>query len=189
MSNEYRDWERDKIEEEKQIVAKYPFLRLRDIDGTVDTESKFPLMSLEIPVGWDKLFFQMCDDIKPLLEKEGVMDDFYFIQVKEKYNELVCYSNGIASSEVEQILQKYRYLARFICTECGKPAMCETTGYLASYCEGCWKDLVRHRVVNRLEFISKYEVVGFKDGKSYSRTVDVEDEWNRYLKENGYEKS
>ena len=78
MSNEYKDWVQDKIEEEKQIVAKYPFLRARNIDGTVDMEAKFPMISLEIPNGWFKLFFQMCDDIKPLLEEEGVLNDFYF---------------------------------------------------------------------------------------------------------------
>lgn len=186
MSNEYKDWERDKIEEEKQIVAECPFLRLRDIDGTIDTESKFPMMDLEVPDGWLRLFFQMCNDIKPLLEKEGVMDDFYFLQVKEKYNELRCYSNDAASLEVEEILQKYEYLSRFICTKCGKPAMYETTGYLASFCEDCWKDFNRQQVVNKLEFISSYEVVGFKNGSSYKRIVNVEDEWNRYLKESGY---
>ena len=187
MSNEYRDWEYDKIEEEKQIITEYPFLRVRDIDGSIDTKSKFPMMGLEIPDGWYKLFFKMCSDIKPILEKEGAIDNFYFLQVKEKYNELVCYSNGATSFDVEQILQKYRYLSRFVCTKCGKPATYEATGYLESFCEDCWKDIKRHQNVNRLEFIPTYEVVGFKNGKSYSRTVNVEDEWNRYVKENGYE--
>ena len=95
MSNEYKDWKADRIEEEKQIVEKYPFLRARDIDGTIDTEAEFPMMDLEIPNGWYDLFYQMCDDIKPL-----VSDDFYFLQVKEKYNRLVCYSNG--SPEIEE---------------------------------------------------------------------------------------
>jgi hypothetical protein len=152
-----------------------------------DENFEYEYLCLEIPVGWRKLFLQMCGDIKPLLEQEGVMDDFYFIQVKEKYNELRCYSNGAASSKVEVILQKYEYLSRFVCTECGNPATYETRGYIASYCEDCWKDIVRHEKVDKLEFISTYEVVGFKNGKSYSRIVDVEDEWNRYLKENGYE--
>ena len=62
MSNEYKDWERDKIEEEKEIVEKYPFLRARNIDGTIDTSSHFPMMGLEIPNGWYQLFFQMCDE-------------------------------------------------------------------------------------------------------------------------------
>ena len=187
MSNEMKDWMADKIEEERQIVEEYPFLRLRDIDGSIDTKSKFPMMYLEIPDGWYKLFFQMCADIKPILEQEGVLDKFYFIQVKEKYNELVCYSNGAASLEVEQILQKYKYLSRYVCTKCGRPAEYETRGYIASYCNGCWKDRVRHEACDILKFAPIYEVVGFKDGKGYSRSVNVEKEWNRYLKENGYD--
>lgn len=182
MSNEYKDWEQDKIAEEKEIVAEYPFLRARDIDGTVDTEHKFPMMGLEIPQGWYKLFFQMCDDIKPL-----VSDDFYFLQVKEKYNQLICYSNGGASLAVEEILQKYKYLSRFICVKCGKPACYEATGYLESVCEDCWKDFKRHQNVNKLEFITTYEVAGYEKGRSYTRIVNVEDEWNRYIKDNGYD--
>ena len=190
MSTEYKDWYNDFSDHQKEIYnicMKYPFLIPRDIDGSIDEEFEYEHLCLEIPVGWAKLFLQMCDDIKPLLEKEGVLDDFYFLQIKEKYNELTCYSNGAASLEVEQIIQKYKYISRFVCTECGKPAAYETTGYLASYCEDCWKDYVRHDKCNKLEFISTYEIVGFKDGKSYSHTVDVEDEWNRYVKENGYE--
>lgn len=190
MSNEHRDWYSDFSDHQKEIYnicMKYPFLIPRDIDGSRDEEFNYEYLCLEIPVGWRKLFLQMCSDIKPLLERDGAIDDFYFIQVKEKINELRCYSNGTASSEVEKILQKYRYLSRFVCTKCGKPATYETIDYISSYCEDCWKDFVRHEKVDRLEFISTYEVVGFKDGQSYKRTVDVEDEWNRYLKENGYD--
>lgn len=193
MSTEYKDWYNDFSDHQKEIYnicMKYPFLIPRDIDGSRDEDFEYEYLCLEIPVGWRKLFLQMCSDIKPLLEKEGVMDDFYFLQAKEKYNQLTCYSNGVASLEVEQILQKYKYLSRFVCVECGKPAKYETSiGYIASYCEDCWKDVARHFGVNELQFINTYDVVGFKDGKSYSRTVDVEEEWNRYLKENGYERS
>ena len=104
MSNEYKDWATERLAEETAIVAKYPFLRIRDIDGTADTNVEFPMIHPEIPNGWYKLFFQMCDDIKAVLEKEGTVEEFYFLQVKEKYNQLRCYSNG--SSEVEEIIQK-----------------------------------------------------------------------------------
>ena len=41
------------------------------------------------------------------LEKEGAkaLEDFYFLQVKEKYNELRCYHTG--SKEIEEIIDKY----------------------------------------------------------------------------------
>lgn len=190
MSTEYKDWYNDFSERQKKIYnicMEYPFLIPRDIEGNRYEEFDYEYIGLEIPVGWRKLFFQMCADIKPILEKEDAMDDFYFLQVKEKYNELVCYSNGATSLEVEEILQKYKYLSRYVCTKCGRPADYETRGYLASYCMDCWKDRVRHETCGILKFEPTYEVVGFIDGKGYSRTVNVEDEWNRYIKENGYE--
>lgn len=187
MSTEYKDWYNDFSDHQKEIYnicMKYPFLIPRDIEGNRDEEFEYEHLGLEIPVGWTKLFLQMCNDIKPLLEKEGLMDSFYFIQVKEKYNELVCYSNGVASQEVEQVLQKYKYLSSFVCTECGKPATYETTGYLSSFCEDCWKNYKQHQGVNKLEFISTYGISIFRKGRHYNCTVDVSDEWNRYLKEN-----
>lgn len=183
MSNEMKDWIADKIEEEKQIVAEYPFLRLRDIDGAIDTESKFPMMGLEIPDGWYKLFFQMCADIKPILEKEGIIDDFYFLQCKEKFNTLRCYSNGVASQEVEDIINKYESMACYVCTQCGKPATCVSTGYWASFCDDCWKDHFRHECMDWIKFKPYYKVSGYKNGEHYEKTISFEDEWNRYIKE------
>ena len=187
MSNAMKDWMADRIEEEKQIVAEYPFLRLRDIDGSINTKSRFPMMPLEIPDGWYKLFFQMCSDIKPILEKEGVLDDFYFLQVKEKMNFLRCYSNGAASQEVEDIIGKYETMAYYVCTHCGKPATCMTTGYIASFCDNCCKDFVRRQKVEKIEFKPYFKIMGFSKGGHYEKTISFEEEWNRYLKENGYD--
>ena len=150
MSNEYLDWMTDKIQEEKLIVEKYPFLQIRDIDGTVDVESKYPMIPLEIPNGWYNLFFQLCDDIKPILEKEGVLNDYYFIQVKEKYNLLRCYPSK-SIKEVDEILAEYENAARYICCECGASAVYEAQDYLASYCENHWKDKAIHKKCKRLD--------------------------------------
>lgn len=190
MSTEYKDWYNDFSDHQKEIYnicIKYPFLIPRDIDGSRDEEFEYEYLCLEIPIGWRKLFLQMCSDIKPLLEKEGVIDDFYFLQVKEKYNELTCYSNGVASLEVGEILQKYRYLSRFVCTECGKPALYEANGYLESFCKDCWEKNSRLKKGRTLEFIDTYEMIRFGNGEKHTYTVSVEDEWNRYLKENSYD--
>jgi DNA-directed RNA polymerase subunit RPC12/RpoP len=182
MSNEYKDWEKDKIEEERQIVTEYPFLRVRDIDGTVDTEAKFPMLGLEIPNGWFRLFFQMCDDIKPLLEKEGVLSDFYFIQVKEKYNRLTCYHSGAPTKEVQDIIDKYSIMASYICTNCGKPATYETQGYIASYCEDCWQNIVTHEKIEMLKFKPCYKRIIWSEDGRREEIVSFKEEWNRYLK-------
>ena len=171
-----KDWIANKIEEENQIVAKYPFLRLRGINGTVDIESEFPMIGLEIPNGWNKLFYQMCSDIKPILEEEGVINDFYFIQVKEKYNFMRCYSNRVTSQRVEDIVARYEQMACYICAQCGKPAIYEASDYILSFCDDCWKDYARYDKGKKIEFKSFYE-----------KTISFKDEWNRYIKENGYD--
>lgn len=160
MSNEYKDWEIGRIADEKEWVQKYPFLHIRDIDGTIDTESKFPMMGLEIPFGWYELFFQMCDDIKDL-----VPEDFYFLQVKEKYNNLVCYPVN-STPEVDAILDKYADIAYYVCAVCGAPANKATIGYIASFCDRCAKDKIRHLKSEQLELA---KISSFKN------------EWDRYL--------
>lgn len=183
MSNEYKDWERDKIEEEKQIVAEYPFLHLRDVDGTIDTKSKFPMMGLELPDGWYRLFFQMCGDIKPILEKEGLMDDFYFFQVKEKYNRLTCYYSNNTPLAVKEIIAKYEHMAHYVCSHCGKPATYETNDYVLSVCDDCWKDYIRHLSVKQIEFKPYFKIDSVTEGVHFDeKTISFESEWNRYIK-------
>jgi hypothetical protein len=184
MSNEYKDWAADKIEEEKQILEKYPFLKARTVKGDIDTKAEFPMMELEIPNGWEKLFYQMCDDIKPILEQNNLMDKFYFIQVKEKYDELRCYTNDIEPSSIRVILQKYEYLSKFVCVNCGKPAEFVTFGYIISLCKDCLNKHMPANNYTNLQFIDTYEVVGFdiETKEQHTETISVKEEWERYLK-------
>lgn len=189
LSNEYKDWEKDKIEEEQQIVQKYPFLHIRDIDGTIDTHSKFPMMSLEIPDGWEMLFTQFCDDLKEVLIEEGHLNTFYFVQIKEKYNRLECYSGHFETDKISQVLRKYEYLSQFVCTQCGKPATIETVqGYIESFCDDCWQAQHRRCMARDIEFdtlfkISTFEISTFgRSTGTVTTVINVSDEWNRYLK-------
>ena len=175
MSNEYKDWFDDRIVEEKEIIAKYPFLQARDLDGSIDTNSDFPMLFLEIPNGWYKLFYQMCDDIKDL-----VPEDFYFLQVKEKYNFLRCYSAN-STLEVDAIIAKYENMARFVCTICGKPAIFETNGYITSFCDDCWKNLARHEKGTWITFRPYYRVIRCSNKNAEAVQISFEEEWNRYI--------
>lgn len=182
MSNEYKDWELDEIAWERSVVEKYPFLKRRNIDGSLDTTSRFPMMCLEIPEGWYRLFFQMCDDIKPHLESAGLLDDFYFIQVKEKFNHLRCYTCTKVPIQVKEILAKYEYLSRFVCTICGAPATHETIDYIASVCECCLHNVLKDKAADVISFEpylvinSKIEGVHFDEKK-----ISLKKEWKRYL--------
>jgi hypothetical protein len=181
MSNEYKDRKVDRIKEEKQILEKYPFLAERTLDGEIDTEAEFPMTCLEIPNGWYRLFYQMCDDIKPILEREGLMDKFYFIQVKEKFNQLRCYAN-IDVPEIDEVIAKYEFLATNVCVRCGAPAEYETTGYIASICGDCRNGYFQAQKCNDLEIQTSYIDSFFQTGNTL---IDVEvsfkEEWERYL--------
>lgn len=139
-------------EETKKLVERYPYLLpynvwTGNVQENYDYSYTFPL---EIPDGWMKLFLQMCEDIRQPLIDAGRIDDFRFLQVKEKYNHLtVCFND--APDKVCEIINKYSAMSRYVCTRCGKPAIYETLGYIASYCEYCWKDVARHKTVNRLD--------------------------------------
>ena len=176
-------------EEIKKIVERYPYLLPRNVftDEVPDDYDYTYIRGIgEIPHGWRKLFLQMCEDIRQPLIDADYLDKFRFSQIKEKHNRLECYNFG-APAEVQDIIDKYAVMASYVCTRCGKPATCETQGYFASFCDDCWKDIARHKHIEWIEFKPYYKVTGFANGARYEKTISFEDEWNRYVKENGYE--
>ena len=170
-------------EEIKKLVERYPYLLPRNVfTGEVPEDYDYTYIRGigEIPAGWNKLFLQMCEDIRQPLIDAGYLDEFQFSQIKEKWNRLECYNFG-APEVVHDIIDKYSVMASYVCTHCGKPATYETQGWIASFCDDCWKDFVRHEDVEKIEFKPYYKVTGFKNGEHYEETISFEDEWNRYL--------
>ena len=167
----------------REVFEMYPFLRPRDSTGHLVKYSNEELEDeyfAEIPEGWYKLFFQMCDDIKLALEKKGLLDKFYFLQIKEKYNDLRCYHNG-ATEAVESIINKYEHMACHVCSICSKPAELETNGYILSFCNDCWKNLATNESTQPIEFEPYFSIFTYEVGELVEKTESFEDEWNRYL--------
>lgn len=175
---------------QKQIFDLYvelPFLIPRDFDGNKIEDLDYNSLGLEIPDGWQKLFIQMCRDIKPLLIQEGLLDEFYFYQVKEKYNTLRCYCHSLPVS-VAQVISKYEHMSRYICSVCGRPATWETTDYILSFCDDCWKDFARHESSSAIKFKSYFVINSSTEGTHCDeKKISFKDEWDRYLKENHYD--
>ena len=155
MSNEYKDWLRDRADEAKEWVAKYPFLRFRDGDDFHLWENIKQIEScwmFDIPVGWQIGFGkQMCDELMDVLGDH--VDDFVILQLKEKYNELRLYwgwdyreytdeesnaMNGLYDA-IESVISKYTDISYNTCVVCGKPATKVTDGYIAGYCADCYE--------------------------------------------------
>jgi hypothetical protein len=173
-------------EEIKNLVERYPYLLPRNVwtDKVPEDYNYTYIRGLELPKGWYKLFFQLCEDIRQPLIDAGYLEKFRFSQIKEKYNRMECYNFG-APDEVHEIIDKYSVMAKYVCTVCGKPAVYETSGYIASYCDYCWRDLARHEKGDWLHFKPQYKITGWKNGETYEKTISFEDEWNRYLENLG----
>lgn len=166
----------------RKVCEDYPFLLPRDIDGSIDENFEYDSLRLEIPNGWIRLFLQMCSDIKLILKREGVLDDFYFIQVKEKYGRMRCYSNGVASHRVEEIISKYEYMSEYVCTYCGRIATCKTKAYGVPICNDCWKDYWRHEPVDWINPTKLYfEISSSTEGVHFdTKYISFANEWYRY---------
>lgn len=178
-------------EENRKLVERYPFLLPRNVwTGKVSEDYDYTHIRGigEIPKGWEKVFLQMCEDIRQPLIDANYLEDFRFSQIKEKYNTMRCYHFG-APEKVQDIIDKYSVMTRYVCIRCGKPAIYKTQGYITSLCMDCWKDHARHYNVERIAFKPYYKVTGFAfaNGEEYERVISFEDEWNKYLKENGYD--
>lgn len=173
----------DHIEQNKSLVGRYPFLLPRNVwtdEVSKDYDYSYIRGIGEIPDGWEKLFLQMCEDIRQPLIDADYLEKFRFSQIKEKYNSMRCYHFG-APQEVEDILSKYEMMAGYVCTRCGKPAVYESKGYIASYCADCWQKVGKYERGEPIEFRTDYTVTGFKSGEKYTKTVSFEEEWSRYL--------
>lgn len=152
MSNEYKDWLRDRAEEAKEWVEKYPFLRFKinDCCPWENTDEINSCWMFDLPVGWQIGFgAQMCDELMAALGKYA--DDFLIIQLKEKYNEIRLYYGWVdreyteqenaeiraISIAIESILDKYIEVSYNTCVVCGKSAT--KHGWYDGYCDSCYE--------------------------------------------------
>lgn len=134
----------------------------------------------EIPQGWEVLYSQMMEDIAAL-----GFEDFKWLQVKEKFGEMRCYTME-SHEEVADIITKYEVMASFVCATCGKPAVVRTLGYILPYCEECYHSLGYDRTDPPINF--RTEIVLRNLGDMTTRTLDFGDEWERYLERIEYDK-
>lgn len=118
------------------LFIKYPFLQPRN----VWTGKKYwDFNKLEnIPAGWRKAFGkQLRNDLRKALIKDGILHDFHFTQIKEKYGELCLYNNSTGEA-TEYVIRHYEELSKCYCINCGKPVRYMTTGWIMYLCGECF---------------------------------------------------
>ena len=136
-------------EENKALCEKYPFLKWHGnplyMGYSEDEEPNYKYTwEDELPDGWRKAFCpQIWDELKAILEKADFVNDFRFMQIKEKWGTLRLYSGGVPDSIFEEICDwesKYDKLSSEVCINCGKPATRMTLGWINFVCEDCLKE-------------------------------------------------
>lgn len=171
------------IERNKELVERHPYLLPRNVwtdEVAEDYDYSYINGIGEIPQGWNKLFLQMCEDIREPLTEAGYLEKFRFTEIKEKYGAMCCYHSG-APEKVCEIISKYEHISKYVCTCCGRPATYETSEYIASFCDDCWKDYTRHEKGEFIKFKPYYKVTCISQGNSEEKIILFEDEWNRYM--------
>lgn len=146
---------REMIKRNKELIAKYPFLAVKDYDFDNDIyyipdDYEYTYTWLDsVPEGWCKAFgLQMCEEMKEALDEYDYTDKYVIMEVKEKYGELRIYDTGIPRGcRVWDVIEKYSQLSRRTCIVCGAPATKMSLGWISPYCDKC-ADEIKGRYID-----------------------------------------
>lgn len=136
-----------------ELVAKYPFLAMREYDWKYyeetgedryiipdDYDYEFTWLD-SMPNGWRIAFGeQMCEEIMNALIEEDFVDKYSIMQIKEKFGSLRWYTSG-APQKVHDIVDKYELISERTCINCGKPATKISMGWICPWCDDCAKNV------------------------------------------------
>jgi hypothetical protein len=101
--------------------------------------------------GWFDLIYKLCQDIDTVLKTNPNMqeiNDFHFMEVKEKFGELRVYASGIRDSRISELISEAELASGTICEHCGRPGKINSGGWLSCMCNVCrarqaWFNAVR----------------------------------------------
>lgn len=140
----------------EKLIEKYPFLRVKDAFGQGNWSDCW---LDDIEIGWRNAFGeQLCDELLEALTEEGNLDNFEFLQIKEKFGALRFYATGYGE-KARNVLEKYEELSKYICGLCGKPAKFISTGWYFPFCEDCAKDKSKCVTVEEFYGFENYDAV------------------------------
>lgn len=140
-------------EENKELIESMPFLLPRNgFNGEIDDDYDFSYTELdmaEIPEGWENLLYNYCLEITPILAKANELENFHFLQIKEKWGELCIYNSGVnlaIADELDAVEKKYVDMSKQTCCLCGKAGKMTYVGWICPFCKDCWETIRRENV-------------------------------------------
>lgn len=127
-------------EQTKKLVEKYPYLAPHNSwTGKVVEDYDYSYTEMwSLPEGWHKLFLLLCKELLPHIEKAGILDSWYFTQLKEKYGTMRVYTCSTPKT-ADHLIDLYECYSQYVCFMCGKDTKWETTGWIEYICDDCAK--------------------------------------------------
>ena len=124
----------------KELIDKYPFLKIDDPfwddEPILNSDYSFTMLD-EMPSGWRESFGeQLCEELRTVLVKEGLLEKYRIHQIKEKFGSLRWYGN-FENDSIAKILEKYEEKSKYTCIRCGAPATKISLGWISPYCDNC----------------------------------------------------
>jgi hypothetical protein len=122
----------------KKLVKRYPWIAIVDWHRNKVKDYSYTMYDF-VPIGWKRAFGKiMLEEYREVLIRNHYLNDFQWMEVKEKYGTLRLYSNG-APREVLKLESKYDYISGFFCISCGRMnAPMLTGGWIEPLCEACY---------------------------------------------------
>lgn len=174
------------VEENKNLVEKYPILIPMNVyKGEMVKGCDYSYTCLDhIPVGWAKAFgLPMIEDIQNEVNtwSQEERENFYFMDIKEKFGELRVYTSHM-TNKLFEIIEAYCAISRNVCIICGKlDVPMVNRGWISPYCRDCatkadiesldeYDEAVRDEptdIVNTLTFIT------CNKGKEVKQTIEI----------------
>lgn len=102
----------------------------------------------EIPQGWHDIIMIMCEEIKQFFELNNIDENIYHVdQGKEKWGYLEWYDSfdkqvpPMTSACIDIIVDRYKHILRWTCTNCGTPARMRRNNWIEPLCNKCQLNL------------------------------------------------
>ncbi len=118
----------------KKLQTEFPWFPKKN--PLFRSDLKVP-MFVDTDDGWFPLIHKLCQDLDPIIKKEGFID-FSVDQVKEKFGGLRFYTS-YGNEEIFDLIQKAEADSFKICEKCGKKGSgyVNEFGWLKTLCKKC----------------------------------------------------
>lgn len=135
-----------RIEKNKALLDKfpilYPYWEKETEPGREPYDYSYTMLDF-VCIGWQKAFLDTCQEIQDYLKRKNIpLDQFYFVELKEKYGRLDITADGDALNDKHLSEWLWHADTKFMlyCPHCGKPTKyCTLGAYVLYLCPECAK--------------------------------------------------